>query len=52
MGPGRDPVQVRGYRVYVANEKALMFVAVPQRACSTEGVGVPTVSAVADGIGD
>ncbi|MGI5245182.1 DUF4232 domain-containing protein [Dactylosporangium sp. CA-139066] len=41
-----NPVRIDGYRVYVPDEKASVFVAAPFDVCSTEGVGLATIEPV------
>jgi hypothetical protein len=44
------PVQVAGYRVYLPDETAAVFVAAPMQQCSTKGVNATTVNPIVPGI--
>ena len=44
--PNCNKVRIDGYRVYVPDEKASVFVAAPADVCSTEGAGLATIEPV------
>jgi hypothetical protein len=44
------PVQVAGYRVYVPDETAAVFVPAPSEQCSADGVNVADISPIQPGL--
>ena len=49
FGDSCKPVQVAGFRVYVPDETAAVFVPAPSEQCSAKGVNVTSVSPIAPG---